>query len=445
MDSSLGKKSVAVIGGGFTGLSAAYDLARFGCDVTIFERDATLGGLAGVFELQPGIFLERFYHHWFSSDVAVLDWLKEIGLESDLISAPTNTGLYFANTIFKLSSPLDLLRFTPLPFIDRIRTGLMALVARRVSNFKALESLSAKEWILRYAGKRSYDVIWAPLLKGKFGRYADDVSAVWFWNKLKLRGSSRGKSGAERLFYVRGGFRRALQHITKSLDDLRVQIRLNTQVLEVVSEGENLAGKPIGVRLANGEVLPFDQVLVTTPAPIALELCPQLPSAIANQMCQIKFLGNICLVLELSHSLSSTYWLNVADPTFPFVGIIEHTNFDSPTAYGGRHIAFMSKYLPTDEALFSSSAEEILSYTLGHLQKMFPEFSPDWILASHVWRESYSQPLVTKNYSQLIPPHRLPVHGLWLATMAQIYPEDRGTNYAVAMGRRIAKEMSTAE
>ncbi len=430
-------RSIAVIGGGFTGLAAAYDLARAGHQVTVFEQERALGGLAGVFELAPGIFLERFYHHWFGSDLAVLDWLREIGLQDDLISAPTNTGLYFANSIFRLSSPLDLLKFTPLPFVDRIRTGLMALAARRINDYRELESISAKDWIVKMAGPKSYEVIWAPLLNGKFGRYAADVSAVWFWNKLKLRGSSRGKSGEERLFYVRGGFNRALIRISEVMQELGVNVRLNSPVSEVVVD----SGKIVGVRSAAGAVEKFDQVLVTTPAPIALQICPQLTGPVREQLSSIKFLGNVCLVLELSRSLSSTYWLNVADPTFPFVGVIEHTNFDSPEAYGGRHIAFLSKYLPVDEPLFSASPEEIMRFTEPHLKKMFPEFESSWVTAFHVWRERYSQPLVTKHYSQLIPPHRMPIDGLWLATMAQIYPEDRGTNYAVAAGRSVAKMM----
>lgn len=438
------QRSIAVIGGGFTGLSAAHELVDAGYAVTIFEKESTLGGLAGVFELAPGIFLERFYHHWFSSDVAVLDWLREIGLENELMSAPTNTGLYYANSIFRLSSPFDLLRFTPLPFIDRLRTGMMALAARRISRYEELESLTAKEWIIRHAGQRSYEVIWAPLLTGKFGRYADEVSAVWFWNKLKLRGSSRGKSGEERLFYIRGGFARALQQIHSSLEKRGVNIQLCCGVKEIrrVESAAELNG--VELRLETGETRKFDSVLVTTPAPIALDLLPQLSDIERRQLSHIQFLGNVCLVLELRRSLSSTYWLNVADPNFPFVGIIEHTNFDSPSAYGGRHIAFLSKYLPTDEPLFTASADEIVQFTEPHLKRMFPEFSREWISGYHVWRERYSQPLVTKHYSTLIPPHRLSIPGVWLATMAQIYPEDRGTNYAVAAGRAVARSMVQA-
>ena len=156
---------------------------------------------------------------------------------------------------------------------------------------------------------------------------------------------------------------------------------------------------------------------------------------------QIRFLGNSCLVLRLKRSLSSTYWLNVADPSFPFVGIIEHTNLDAKENYGGDHIVYLSKYLPTTEKLFSFSPDEMLEYCIPFIQRIFPEFDCSWIVSHHVWKAHYSQPVITKRYSELIPDLKTPISGLWLCNMAQIYPEDRGTNYAVRYGRRVAKEI----
>jgi protoporphyrinogen oxidase len=170
-------------------------------------------------------------------------------------------------------------------------------------------------------------------------------------------------------------------------------------------------------------------------------MTPDLPTDYRTQCEQIRFLGNSCLVLRLSRSLSSTYWLNVADPTFPFVGIIEHTNLDAKENYGGDHIVYLSKYLPTTEKLFSFSTDEMLDYCIPFIQKIFPEFNRSWILSHHVWKAHYSQPVITKHYSKLIPSLQTPIGGLWLCTMAQVYPEDRGTNYAVRYGRRVAKEI----
>lgn len=430
------QKEVIIIGAGYTGLSAALDLCKAGCKVTIYESDSDIGGLAGTFELSPGIRVEKFYHHWFTSDVDVLDLIDELGLAHLKRYRASNTGLYYTNSIFRLASPLDLLSFSPLPLLDRIRTGFMALIARRVSQWKPLEDISAEEWLITYGGKKAYDAIWNPLMQGKFGVEAKNVSAVWIWNKLKLRGSSRNKKGGESLVYFGGGFGALTDGIRAALEKLGVQIHLSTGVRSIIIEN----GKAVGVETAKGTHR-ADTVLSTIPLPTFVQITPNLPNDFKSKCEQIRFLGNSCLVLRLSRSLSSTYWLNVADPSFPFVGIIEHTNLDPKENYNGDHIVYLSKYLPTSEKLFSFTPDEMLEYCIPFIQRIFPQFDRSWILSHHVWKAHYSQPVITKNYSALIPSLQTPIDGLWLCTMAQIYPEDRGTNYAVRYGRRVAKEI----
>lgn len=433
---ALKQKEVIIVGAGYTGLAAALDLCKAGHTVTIYEKDSDIGGLAGTFELSPGVRVEKFYHHWFTSDVDVLDLIDELGLGHLKQYRSSNTGLYYTNSIFRLASPLDLLSFSPLPLIDRIRTGFMALLARKVSNWRPLEHISAEDWLIKYGGRKAYSVIWNPLMQGKFGIEARNVSAVWIWNKLKLRGSSRNKQGGESLVYFGGGFGALTDGIRKALESMGVRIHLNTGVKSIVVEN----GKVVGIETDKGSHR-ADAVLATVPLPLFLQMTPALPDTYRAQCGKIRFLGNSCLVLRLSRSLSSTYWLNVADPTFPFVGIIEHTNLDPKENYNGDHIVYLSKYLPTSEKLFSFSPDEMLEYCIPFIQKIFPEFDRSWILSHHVWKAHFSQPVITKDYSKLIPELKTPIDGLWLSTMAQIYPEDRGTNYAVRYGRRVAKEM----
>ena len=185
---------VAVIGGGFSGLAAAYELSLRGVPCVLYEADSSVGGLAGSFRVE-GSDLEKFYHHWFKSDEHVMGLVEELGLTDRLVSHASRTGLYYANHHYRLASPLDVLRFDPLSWPDRVRLGLGTLRARRVDDWKPLEHQTAADWLQHLFGRQVYEVVWEPLLRGKFGEYADSIAAVWMWNKLKLRGGSRKADG----------------------------------------------------------------------------------------------------------------------------------------------------------------------------------------------------------------------------------------------------------
>ena len=430
---------VVVIGGGFCGLAAAYELGRRGIRATVLECDAEVGGLAGTFTA-GGTRLEKFYHHWFTNDVHVMDLVAELGQSDQVLTRPTRTGAYYSHNFFRLSTPLDLLRFSPLPFLDRIRLGLLALRARRVRDWRSLEDRTAADWLREMGGERVYKVVWAPLLKGKFGELAEEVAAVWFWNKLKLRGGSRGKGGEERLAYYRGGFAALADALTDAVRSGGGEVRTGVPAsgLRVV------AGRVTGVVTAEATV-PADGVIATPALPIVADLLqPHAPSDYADSLRRIRYLANLCVVLELDRPLSDIYWLNVNDPGFPFVGVIEHTNFEPAATYAGRHVVYLSKYLPESDRLYGMPDPAVIEFTLEHLRRMFPDLTNDRVLAAHVWRARYAQPVVERGYRRLIPATRTPFSNLFLATMAQIYPQDRGTNYAIQQGRETAKICATA-
>jgi protoporphyrinogen oxidase len=433
----IGAKPIVIVGGGFTGLSAAYELAAAGNKVIVLEKEPMVGGLASGFMV--GEFtLERFYHHWFTNDVHVMDLIKDIGRSDEVVFRPTRTGMYYANTIFRLSTPLDLLKFKALGFLDRIRLGLLALKARRIKNWKAIEHMTARDWLIKMGGREVFRVVWEPLLVGKFGPYADKVGAVWFWKKLALRGGSRDAEGREVLAYYRGGFSELAEALKRKLEEMGVEVRLNAPVTGLQLEGRRVTAVETPQRS-----LPASAVLLTQALPQIADLLEgkASPDYLAS-LRRIEYLANICLVLELDRSLSETYWLNVNDPTFPFVGVIEHTNFEPPESYGGRHIVFLSKYLPESDALYQMRDDEVLDFAVPHLQRMFPDFRKEWVTAHHVWRARFSQPIAEPGYSKLIPPEQTPFENMLITSMAQIYPEDRGTNYAIREGRRVAKEIA---
>jgi protoporphyrinogen oxidase len=429
---------VIVIGGGFCGLSAAYELAKSGVSVTVLEADDIPGGLAGSF-LVGGIRLEKFYHHWFNNDLHVMRLIEELGLQDQVLVRGTRTGMYFAQRHFRLSTPLDLLRFSPLPFADRLRLGWLTLRARHVRDWRPLEHLTAADWLRRLGGDRVYRVVWEPLLRGKFGDLADEVSAVWFWNKIKLRGGSRGRAGQEQLLYFRGGFAALTDELANAVVRNHGTVRLGAPVQGLLVAN----GRVEGAVLASGEHLRADAVIATAPLPAIADIIgSQAPPEYARSLRRIRYLGNICVVLELDRSLSGLYWLNVNDAEFPFVGVIEHTNFEPASTYGGRHIVYLSKYLETRDPLYRMGDQDVVDFTFTQLRKMFPDLSREWLRGGHVWRAPHAQPLVERHYSRLLPERRAPLAGLYLATMAQVYPEDRGTNYAIREGRLCAREVA---
>ncbi len=423
-----------IVGAGFTGLTAGLKLARAGRRVLVLDADGAPGGLAGTFEFRDGVTIEKFYHHWFDNDVYVPELVRELGMEGDVVTMPSKTGMYFNGRHWRLSTPLDLLRFKPLALLDRIRLGLLVLKVRRVKDWKSIEHLSIREWLEPLCGANVYRVVWQPLIENKFSVVADAINAVWMWKKLVLRGSTRDAKGGEQLAYFKGGFGRLAQAMADEITRLGGELRYHSPVTGVDTDGASVTA----VRTAAGPVA-ARQFLFTPAFPIVADIFQQAaPADWLASLRRVRYLGNVCLVLELDRSLSDTYWLNVNDPGFPFVGVIEHTNFDSPANYDGKHIVFLSRYLAKDDPLWDYADDAYLAFALGHLQRMFPALERSWIHDFRIWRAEFAQPVTERNYSSYVPGRATPYDNATISTMAQIYPEDRGTNYAIREGREVA-------
>jgi protoporphyrinogen oxidase len=430
---SQSERSTIVVGAGFTGLAAAYELARRGRKPLLIEAEAEAGGLAGTFRVD-GTRLERFYHHWFTSDRHLMALVAELGLTDRLAFHQVGTGLYYANSLFRLSSPLDVLKFRALSPIGRVRLGLLPLVARCTRSWEELDDLTAAEWLLRICGREVFDLVWKPLLRGKFGNYADEVSAAWFWSKLRLRGGSRDARGRERLVYFEGGFAPLIDALLDAIVKAGGRVVLGEKATALHAQ----AGRISGVSTPT-TTYATDGVIVTTALPDAAALMHGVLGDEELQKLQgISYLANRCIVLELERPLSGLYWINVNDPGFPFVGVIEHTNFADAADYGGRHMVYLSRYCVQDDPFLGLDLAAATAYAADSLKRMFPDFRPEMIRMAHSWQAPWAQPLVTKGYRARVPAHETKIAGLYLATMAQVYPEDRGTNYAIRDGRKVA-------
>jgi protoporphyrinogen oxidase len=423
---------VAVIGGGVGGAAAALRLARAGRPVTLCEAGSNLGGLLVSFEL-GGTWLECFYHHIFPHETAIQQLISEVGLADDLDWLEAQMGMFARGRIWPFTSGLDLLRFGPLPPVDRLRTGLGALRVGRVRSWEGLDELPAQEWLAGYTGRRSVEEIWGPLLAAKFGPAAPSVPAAWMWGRLSQRAGARG-GGDERLGYLRGGFRRLFDALHGKLEAEGVRVRTDTPARSVTVE----QGRARGVETDDGRV-PADAVLFAGALP---RLSGLVPDEWADpRWSAIGGLGVLVVVVETTRPITDCYWTNVVDAALPFGGLVEHTNLVPAADYGGRHLVYLSRYFTHDEAVAAADPHKEAQRWIDALAERLAGFSRDDVVAVHPFRTGYAAPLVQLGHASRIPPMASHLPGLYLATTAQIYPADRGMDEGVRLGRRAAEQI----
>ena len=431
--------NVGIIGGGALGLAAAYDLQKRGHKATVFERAPVLGGQASTFDVGGGR-LERGYHHLFRSDVYMVNLIQELGLGDKLAWIPSKVGFFYGGKIFPFTTPMDLLRFTPLSLMERIRLGLVTYYLQKQRYWpKKYEGVTAAAWMQEHVGQHTYDVTWGPLLRGKFGTRAEEVGMVWLWGKIYLRTTSRRGFGKETLGYPLGSWGEIFDVLSAKIRSLGGEIHNPVTVSRVVVED----GKATGLRYQfpgrPEETRHFDAILATTPSYLFPALVPELPDDYQAMMRRVTYQAAVLIVLVLDRPLSWTYWLNIADRSLPFVGVIEHTNFIDKAKYGNNHIVYISNYIGQENEMYSMAPDDLWEKYIPALQKINPDFNESWVKQRYYHRENAAQPIIGVNYSRHIPPHQTPIQGLWLANTTQIYPEDRGTNYSVKLGQEIAK------
>jgi len=430
---------IAIVGAGLTGLVAAHRLASAGWRVTVFERYPEAGGLVACFDA-GGERLECFYHHLFTTDTDYVALADELGLGPAIAWLPSRMGIYSKGRLWDFGTPVSLLKFRPLPWVDKFRFGWSTLLLNRTADFHQFENVTAREWILAHAGRRTFDTVWGPLLHQKFAEKADEVAMVWLWGKVFLRGRSRSTSGmGERLGYMEGSFGRLVEALVGRLRSAGVRLEFANPVRRIARAGDGLE-----VHARTGPER-FDRVLFTAaPAELGRVAGEQFPRAYAERLAGLPATAALCVVLEMERSLSPYYWLNVADPEFPFGGLIEHTNYLPRERYGGRHILYISKYLFPDHPLWRAHDDEVWAAYRPFLRRVNPSFDDSWVIARHHFKAAYAQPVIPRGYPAVIPAFDTPLPGLHHACMAQIYPEDRGQNYAVRSGNRAAEALLAA-
>lgn len=421
--------NIAIIGAGFTGLSAAYELTARGHSVTIYESDDKPGGLAVGFHNKAWEWsVENHYHHWFTNDKFILNLARQLKYEV-FIKRP-KTSIYRHGKVFQMDSISNVLAFPLLNIINRLRMGLTLGFLRLNPFWKPLEKFRVSDMLPCLMGKKAYEILWKPLLFGKFGKEMDEVSLAWFWARIVKRTPS--------LAYPSGGFLAFAKSLQKNIEGNGGIFNYSSRVtrLEKVSLGKI----HIIVQTDKKELQRFEyeKVLVTLSSFSLLKLA-HFPETYVRKLNSLRGLGAINLVLRLKHQFlnDGTYWLNICEENAPMLAIVEHTNFIDPKYFNGEHLVYLGNYLPHDHPYMYMTKDELLNTYDPFLKKINPTYRQN-LIGFERFTTPFAQPIIPIHYSRMIPPFKTPIDGVFLANMQQVYPWDRGTNYAVELGKKVA-------
>jgi protoporphyrinogen oxidase len=378
--------------------------------------------------------LEKFYHHLFKTDTHAVGMINELGLGADLTWHRPRTVVLYDGEFRQLDSPLSVLRFTPLPVLSRLRMGLALAYLKAVGSPKRLEGVTASRWIRGQMGDDAADVVWDPLLQGKFGDAADDIALSWFWARVHDRTAQLG--------YLGGGFQRLYDALAAAIATAGGEVRLGCQVTSITSAEPGLRIAHANADGGDAAEDRFDIVVSTLPTRLTAKLCPELPPEWLERHDPGPALGAHCLILALDRALTDAYWINLNDPGFPFLAAVEHTNMRTPAEYGGQHLVYLGSYKPTDDPVFRTDAAQLLADWTPSIQRLNPAFDPSWVTRTWSFAAPFAQPIVTTDYVNRIPPFQTPVANLWVANMFQVYPHDRGQNYSIELAERLVSELT---
>jgi protoporphyrinogen oxidase len=414
---------------------SAYRLAEAGHEVTVFERDAVPGGLAASFAYD-GVPVERYYHFICKPDHAYFRLLDELGMSDALRWRPTRMGYYVDGAYHRFGTPVSLLGFSPLPLASRVRFGLAALRSRTTADWRELDSVSARDWLVAEQDARCYETVWKPLLELKFGDRANDVSAAWMWARINRVANSReGLLMREYLGYLEGGTHTLVDELVRRIELRGGRIRTETAVERIAIDD----GRVTGV-VAAGTLEPFETVVSTVAAPLLTGLAPDLPAAYRDVLGQVEYYGVACWLLVARAPLSDDFWLNINDPRVPYPGVITYTNLNRRDDLDGRHLLYVPMYMSTNDQRWTADEDVARDELLAALERIRPGFSAG-VDAAFLFRDAYAQPVFDRGFGArfaAIAGPETPVAGLFRTDMSQIYPDDRSLLNAIDKGYGLA-------
>jgi len=416
---------IAILGGGLTGLTAAYELAKKNHNIVVLEKENRLGGLASGFKKENfKWYLEKNIHHLFSNDKDILKFSKEIGFDKIFFKLTKTGSLYNIQNnsrIIPLDTPQDLLAFPTLSIFDKVRTGIMLVFLKLTPNLKLFEKITAKEFIIRFSGKRAWKVLWEELFRKKFGKYAGIILSSFFWARIKKR--------TKKLGYIKGGFQELINHIEKKSIMHNVKIYKNCEIKEIKKTKNQF--------IINNQR--FDKVICTLQTPIITRIASNiLPKKYIKRLKKIKYIHSVSVILESKKQLiDNFYWINILDRLNKIMCIVTHTNFIDKANYGNKIITYMFNYVDEDSEIFIKKESNLSVFYIENMQRINPKINKE-IISHNTFFNYYSQPIYDKIFIKNKPNFITPLKNFYIANLDMTYPFDRGTNYAIKIGKKVA-------
>ncbi len=428
---------ICIIGAGITGLSAAYNLSKLGHQVSVFETSSFAGGQASTIKFK-NFEIEKAYHHLFVTDKAILNLYKDLGISNELNWYKSSVATYTKGKIWKTTSPFDILNLSIIPFWERIKLFIISIRLKLLKDWEKIEDATAYSWLSEKVNKNTFDIIFKPLLKGKFGKYYNKIPMPWFWSKIQTRVSSRNYKLQEILCYPRNSFSGLIKKLESEIKRNGGEIFFEHKVSKIITKSNQVKSVDLIDDNSIKKNIEFDIVISTAPYEVLNKLI-DLNVSIKRSMKKVNYMSAIVMILILKEKLSNYYWLSIADNEFPFLGLIEHTNLIPKEYYDDKNILYITNYLENDNKMMQMNYEELLNHYYPYLKKINNNFSKEWIENYRFNKIGYAQPILPTNYSSIKVPLSLPVKGLYSGNTAQIYPEDRGTNYSVDIAEKITR------
>ena len=424
-----------IVGGGPLGMTLAWEFAKSGNTVSLFESAPEPGGLASAWQIGDVIW-DRHYHVTLASDSALRGLLAELGLESEMQWRTARTGFWFNDRLYPFSGALDFLRFPMLNPVEKLRFGMGIRHAAGLQSPDGIEGLTVEEWLTRLSGRSVFEKMWRPLLRAKLGDDYRTTGATFMWATIRRMFAAR-RSGLrnEQFGYLTGGYARMLERFWNSLHGAGVHLAVNARAQEILSSPDG-----VRVKFADGRVEVFDRVIVTAPAPLAAGLCPQLTSGEVGTLGSVEYLGIVCVSLLLRNPLSDYYITNISDASIPLTGVIEMSALVDRAAFQDRALVYLPRYVRPDDPVFKRSDEEITSEFAGALRRIHPSLGSQDILAGRVSRARYVFPRPVAGRT-VLPPMDTSVPGVHLLNSSHIQYGTLNVNETVQLARTHARRL----